>query len=176
MDMANPLNIFIKESISELRLLQRKQSAFIAKRIEVLIVIKQYEKQGGISKRDLSLKTGTNHNSINKWRKQYLSDGITSLLSHGRKGFKPTVLNEEEHKAIEDILSNPKNNLQGYKELVDWVKKQFNKEIKYTTLNEYCKRHFKSKVKVARRSHVKKDEKAVASFKKTSVTKLLTSL
>ncbi len=174
--MSNPLEIVVKESISELRALQRKQIDLISKRIEMLIIIKQNEKLGGISKRDLSTKTGTNHNSITKWRKQYLKSGIQALLVHGRKGFKPSVVSKKEHQAIEKMLHNPKNNLQGYKELVEWFKTEFGKDIKYTTLNEYCKRHFNSKVKVARKSHVKKDETAVEAFKKNSVTKLLTSL
>ena len=174
--MSKPLAITIKESISELRSIQRKQIDLISKRIEMLIVIKQNEKSGGISKRDLSTKTGTNHNSITKWRRLYLKSGIQALLVHGRKGFKPSIVSKIEHQAIETKLHNPKNNLQGYKELVEWYKTEFGKEIKYTTLNEYCKRHFKSKVKVARKSHVKKDETAVEAFKKTSVTKLLTSL
>lgn len=174
--MSKPLLITVKESISELKALQRKHIDLIGKRIEMLIVIKQHDKLGGISKRDLSNKTGTNHNSITKWRKQYLKDGLQSLLSHGRKGFKPSVLTKEEHHAIEQKLRNPKNNLRGYKELMEWLHTEFGKEIKYTTLNEYCKRHFNSKVKVARKSHVNKDDKAVEAFKKTSAKKSLTSL
>ncbi len=41
--------------------------------------------------------------------------------------------------------------------------------MKYITLVKYTKRHFGTKIKVARKSHVKKDEEAVATFKKTSV-------
>ena len=46
---------------------------------------------------------------------------------------------------------------------------EFKKIIKYNTLLKYSIRHFGSKVKVARKSHVKKDVAAVASFKKNSV-------
>ncbi len=55
------------------------------------------------------------------------------------------------------------------KELLTWVEAEFNKTIKYNTLLKYTTRHFGSKVKVARKSHVKKDEEAVNAFKKTSL-------
>jgi len=41
--------------------------------------------------------------------------------------------------------------------------------LKYITLVKYTERHFGSKIKVARKSHVKKDDLQVESFKKTSV-------
>ncbi|MFM7853175.1 MAG: hypothetical protein ACKO96_14945, partial [Flammeovirgaceae bacterium] len=41
--------------------------------------------------------------------------------------------------------------------------------IKYNTLLKYANREFGASVKVARKSHVKKDLEAVSSFKKTSL-------
>ena len=66
-------------------------------------------------------------------------------------------------------LKQPKNALRGYKELMHWIKDELGKEIKYTTVVEYAKRHFGSKIKVARKSHILKDEVAMDTFKKTSV-------
>jgi hypothetical protein len=46
--------------------------------------------------------------------------------------------------------------------------KESGKTFNYNTLLYYCIRNFKSSVKVARKSHVKKDEDQGISFKKTS--------
>jgi len=166
--MAKPLEINIKESISELRILQRKHGELIAKRLLMLIEIKKHESTG-ISKRDLSLITGINHNSIVKWRKLYNSQGIAPLLIHGRVGgFKKSVFTKQEHLKIEKKLNDPKNGIRGYIELLAWVTVHFSKDIKYITLLKYTERHFGTKIKVARKSHVKKDESAIATFKKTS--------
>lgn len=73
--IALPLQIAVKESITELRSLQRKNGELISKRLQVLIEIKRHEKTG-ISKRELSALTGANHNSIVKWRTIYNSHGI----------------------------------------------------------------------------------------------------
>ena len=168
-NMALPLQITVKESIAELRKLQRNHGALINKRLLVLIEIKKHEKTG-ISKRDLSLLTGINHNSIVKWRKTYVEFGIKPLLTHGRiGGFKKSVFNTAEHAQLEQILNNPKNGIRGYTELVNWVSKELSKEVKYITLVKYAERHFGSKIKVARKSHVKKDDSLVDTFKKTLV-------
>jgi transposase len=98
----------------------------------------------------------------------YAQGGLSRLCSHHKKGFRPSVFTKEEHSLIEDKLNDPKNGLRGYTELQEWIEQQFSKEIKYNTMLKYCMRNFGSSVKVARKSHVKKDEQAVDAFKKTS--------
>ena len=66
-------------------------------------------------------------------------------------------------------MKDPKNGLAGYTELQQWIEKEFNKEVKYNTILKYAMRNFGSSVKVARKSHVKKDLEAVSAFKKTSL-------
>ncbi|MEO6233230.1 MAG: hypothetical protein ABJB11_21300 [Ferruginibacter sp.] len=167
--MALPTPITIKESISELRSLQRNHGELIKKRLQVLIEIKKAG-ESGISKRALSSITGVNHNSILKWRKMYQLDGIQSLLTHGRKGgYKPSVITSDAHTAIEKKLNDPKNGIRGYVELLDWVNTELLKDVKYITLVKYVERHFGSKIKVARKSHINKDMEKVEAFKKTSV-------
>ena len=72
---------------------------------------------------------------------------------------------KEEHEKIENKLNNPQNGIKGYIELLEWVNKEFAKEIKYIILLKYYQRHFGSKIKFARKSHVKKDNLIVDTFK-----------
>lgn len=132
--MALPLKISVTESLVELRALQCKNGELINKRLKVLIEIKKHEKTG-VSKRQLSDITGVNHNSIVKWRKIYNEYGITPLLSHGRiGGFKKSVFSNDDHNKLEKKLNDPKNGIQGYTELLEWVKTDLGKDIKYITL------------------------------------------
>jgi transposase len=167
--MAHPLSITVKESIKELRSLQRKHGELIGKRMQMLIEIKRHENEGGLFKRALSDITGINHNSIVKWRNAYLKGGIAELLTHGRKGFKKSIFSEAEHHAIKQKLSEPTNGIVGFKELQQWVEDELNKPVKYIILLKYVQRKFGAKVKTARKSHIKKDKEAVEAFKKTSV-------
>ena len=159
--------IIVKESISELKILLKKSIPFIIPRIRMLLEMKKDE-TNGISKRRLAEIIGVNHNSIQTWRTMYLEGGIEKLSSHNKVGFHPSVFTQMEHQVIEDKLKDPYNGIRGYKELLEWIENEFDKEIKYNTLLKYCVRNFGSKVKVARKSHVKKDDQAVEAFKKTS--------
>lgn len=166
--MARPKKVQIKESIKELKALLRNSGELISKRILVLIELKKHENTG-ISKRALSDITGINHNSILKFQNMYLNSGIDSLLKHKRTGFKKRILNEKEHKLVETKLKDPKNGIQGYVELQQWLEKEHGVIIKYNTLLKYSTKHFNSKIKVARKSHVNKDLEEVDAFKKSLV-------
>jgi len=166
--MAHPKSLTIKESVKELSQLKKNSSDTINKRLQMLIAIKR-DKKGSISKRALGQLIGVDPNSITTWKKVYEQQGISGIISDGRIGFKPSVVSAQEHKKIEKKLKDPKNGIRGYRELLDWVKQELSKDMKYITLLKYSKRHFGSKIKEARKNHVKKDEQAVESFKKTSV-------
>jgi transposase len=49
-----------------------------------------------------------------------------------------------------------------------WVEKHLIEGINYNSLRHYVKRHFGAKLKVPRKSHIRKDKEAVATFKKSS--------
>jgi hypothetical protein len=85
------------------------------------------------------------------------------------KGNKPSVFTKEEHQKIEAKLNDAKNPMRGFKELNEWIIEEFKKEVKYNTTLKYTIKNFGAAVKVARKSHIKKDEEAVETFKKTLV-------
>jgi transposase len=158
--------LIIKESQKELVQLRKNSSDTKSKRLLMLIELKK-EKGNAISKRDLAKRIGVDPNSITSWKKLYGQSGIDGIMSDGRIGFKTSIVSKEEHKKLELKLKDPKNGIRGYVELLDWVKTELSKDMKYITLVKYAERHFGSKIKVARKSHVKKDDQAVETFKKS---------
>lgn len=167
--MSAPKSIQVKESVNELKKLLKSASRLIFPRIRMLLEIKKHEASGGISKRMLADAISVNHNSIQTWRTLYEKGGIEHLMKYTKNEGRPTILTAQEHQAIKDKLNDSKNGLRGYVELLDWVESTFKKEIKYNTLLKYTNREFGARVKVARKSHVKKDPEAVSAFKKTSL-------
>ena len=165
--MAAPKVITVKETIRGLKSMLKSAKPLIAPRLRMLIEIKKHESTG-ISKRELAEIVGANHNSIQTWRSLYCNGGIEALTTHKKVGFKKPVFTLDQHRVIETKLNDPKNGIRGYKELLEWVENEFEKEYKYNTLLKYCIRHFGSRIKVARKSHIKKDAGAVEAFKKTS--------
>jgi transposase len=164
--MSKPKPLIVKETQKELVQLRKNSSDTKSKRLLMLIELKK-EKGNAISKRDLALRIGVDPNSITAWKRLYEQSGIEGIMSDGRIGFKASIISSEEHKKIEQKLKDPKNGLRGYVELLDWVKTELSKDMKYITLVKYAERHFESKIKVARKSHVKKDDQAVETFKKS---------
>jgi|GEM_PF-107763 len=165
--MSYALYIPVKETVKELRTLLRTSSPIITPRIRMLLEMRQAG-QKGVSKRALMDAVGASSQSIHNWRSAYKQGGMETLVYNGRKDKvgKPSVFTMEEHRQIEQKLKDPKNGLAGYIELKQWIEQEFKKDVKYNTVLKYARHHFGSGVKVARKSHVKKDGAAVAAFKK----------
>ena len=166
--MSKPIIFIIQESVPQIKKLIRNHDQFLAQRLRVLLECKKHE-HIGISKRDLSKNTGYNHNSVQKWRKMYIHGGLEALLSHNKTGFKPSSFTEYEHELLSTKLHDAQNGLIGYKELQRWVESEMSKVVNYKTIYGYVRLNFGTKIKVARKSHVKKDDEAVEVFKKTSI-------
>ncbi|MBS1651136.1 MAG: winged helix-turn-helix domain-containing protein [Bacteroidetes bacterium] len=166
--MSLALYIPVKETLQELRSVLKKASPMMQPRIKMLIVMKKAGEKA-VSKRELMNSVGACSQSIHDWRTIYKEKGLEALLYNGRigKAGKPSVFTKQEHEKIEKKLKDPRNGLAGYIELQEWIEQEFKKEVKYNTLLKYAIRHFNTKVKVARKSHVKKDPQAVEAFKKT---------
>jgi transposase len=164
--MANAKRISVKETLTELKKQFKSAPAHQGSKLRMLIIIKQSEID--LSKNELADQVGVNHNTIQKWRSKYMIGGIKALLSDGRIGFKPSVISKEVHEQIRLKLNNPEGAFTSFKDLQHWVDSHFIKGINYNSLRHYVKRNFGAKLKVARKSHVKKDLEAGRAFKKTS--------
>jgi transposase len=164
--MPSVKKIIIKETEIEIKKLLKKSTPFIGQRLRVLLILKQNEEKG-ISKREAAKLAGVDPNSVQNWRALYNDSGIEGLMKHQKTGFKPSVFSTIEHQKLQEKLNDSQNGLQGYVELKAWLEKESGKVFNYNTLLYYCIRNFKSSVKVARKSHVKKDETQVNTFKKT---------
>lgn len=163
--MAREKILVIKETEKEIINILKKSIPFIGQRLRVLLILKRNEKTG-ISKREVAKLAGVDPNNVQKVRTLNLNMGIEGLITHQKTGFEPSVFSVLEHNMLETKLNNPQNGLQGYVELKDWIEKESGKFFNYNTLLYYCIRNFKSSVKVARKSHVKKVEAQEDSFKK----------
>ena len=165
--MANALKIIVKETLPDLKKLLKNSPGHHSPKLKMLILIRQSAID--LTKNELADQVGVNHNSIQTWRQKYLSGGIKALLTDGRVGFKPSIISKEAHEQIRLKLNNPVGAFSSFKDLQHWVDTHFKKGINYNSLRHYVKRHFGAKLKVARKSHVKKDKEAGQVFKKTSV-------
>jgi transposase len=173
--MAKLIIFPIKETVNEIKRLQRTATPIISKRLGVLLAFKRYEIEG-ISKRALSAETGCDANSVRTWRNLYIKGGIEALMGHNNKGYKPNQINSEQESDLRTILNDPENGFVGYIELQSWFNEKYKMEVEYHTFRSFIIRKFQSKIKVARKSHVQKSQQAVDTFKKTSIKSAKKSL
>ena len=164
--MPKKIAITIKESKQELRLLLSKtRTDRVRGRIKALLLLKQnkvaYQKQ-------LAQKLGFTEKTLREWLKLYKSEGLNSLLTVRVGGNRASVISKEALEFIEKQLNNPQTTITSYVELQQLVEDTFGECINYKTLNGYCNRVFKSKLKVSRKSHYKQDAQAIEAFKKTT--------
>ena len=71
-------------------------------------------------------------------------------------------------KVLNRDVNSSDNPFLGYWEAQQWVVEQYGVEVKYQRIREYLIHHFKTKLKVPRKSHYKKDNEAEKAFLKTS--------
>ena len=156
----------VKESVSELNSLLHKEKNYkIKQRIKGLILFKEHPDK---SQETLSNKLGIGYSTYRLWLKQYSEKGINSFLLIKAKGKPKSVISAELHCALEQKVNDSNNPLKGYWEAVIWVEEQFGEIIKYQSLRAYLIKNFKTKLKMPRKSHYKKDQQAIEAFKKTS--------
>jgi len=161
--MAKPLSIKVKESVAQLRTLQKKHPSKY-KPLQMLVLIIE---RGPLSQKALSEAIGSSDRSVNKWRNEYLADGIDSLLEENRGGHKQGKITADIEQKLHSRLNNPKEGFRSFIEIQQWLLSEFGVEMAYHAVNKFVKRRFGARLKVSRKSHVQKIPADEVVFKKS---------
>lgn len=160
--MAKALDVKVKESLAELRQLQKNQSKKRA-RVQMLVLIKEGKQK---TKDGLAKALGVSNKSVHTWRRNYLKGGMELMLEDDRGGKKVAQITPAMSVRIEKRLSNPREGFKSYVEAQHWINEQFGLKMEYHAVNKFLKRRYHSKLKVARKSHINKNTADEAVFKK----------
>lgn len=161
--MAKKASIKVRESIEELKNVLRKQSNIKSRqRLNALI---ESKKQPQRSRKELAQYLGIGKRTLETWLSIYKHEGIEGIIKvkPRRKGSK--IITDEIHEALRQRVQSKDNPFLGYWDAHQWVTEKFGIEISYYWLRRYLIDRFGTKVKSTRKSHIKKDEQAVAFFK-----------
>ena len=148
---------FLEKSFS------KAQGSLKKDRIKTLIYVKtgQYFFQSDIAK-----KLGRTEKTIRHWLNDYIKNGFSGFLEVKSGGNNTRTISDEMILSIDKKITDVKTTITSYVELKLILEQELSQEIQYGALYSYCRRKYKSKLKVARKSHYKKDENAEAFFKK----------
>src|SRR5512144_1647496 len=163
--MSRPLNIFILETADELKqLMHAQQKAKLKERVQALYLLKN-----GRAKRlqDVADLLGRSPSTIESWLTRYRTGGLLSLLAWNYHGGQPPAIPEPVLTELREKLSHP-HGFKSYGEIQQRLKEEYGLEIHYKTVHQTVHYKLKAKLKVARPTHLKRDDTAVVEFKKNS--------
>lgn len=156
----------ITETEQELIMLKRSQSNLRSeKRIECLLLLKSNRFSTQEQTADY---LGISRQTIVRWITAYNQVGVAGILPQRTRDKKSKIFTSEIHKGLADKMSDSQDPLLGYWDAQRWVLENFGVQVNYHWLRQYLIKHFKTKLKTPRKSHVKKDGKAVHAFLKTA--------
>jgi len=161
--MGKKAELPIKESLIELQLIRNSQVTLAKeKRVIALIRIKSNMDS---TRQELADYLVVHIRSLERWINTYKSEGIDGLLAvkARRKGSK--FITPEIHDELKKRVEDPKQGFLGYWDAQRWIESEYGVLVKYQRVREYLIKHFGTKVKTPRKSHTKKDARAVALFK-----------
>ena len=161
--MAGKLKIEISESIETLsNLLKQEKNAQKKARIQVLYWLKTNlaETIG-----HLSALSGKHRTTVSRWLSSYREGGISKMLDiYKSSGRKPEIPTELQQALINELKD--KEGFSSYKEIQIWLYTVHNLDVSYKVVHDTVRYRLKAKLKVPRRSNIKKDAEAEAEFKK----------
>ena len=164
--MAKYAELQIKEELIDLKkLLLKYRGERTRKRIRAIISLKEktFETRQGLAD-DLKVHIRT----LERWVNKYKNDGLQVLIQKETRQKVSKFIDAESYDLLSNKLNDAKNPLLSYVEALEWFNKETGQQIKYQNLRYHIRRHFKSKLKVPRKSHVKKDVEAEQAFLKTA--------
>jgi len=156
----------VKESILELKKLQKQQQTVKAeKRILCLLFLKTNK---FTTQTLLAESLAISRQSLVRWLSLYRKAGIQGILLEPSRNKPSKIITPEIHQGLSEKVQEATSPLLGYLDAQRWVEEKYGVKVKYHWLRVYMIKHFKTKLKVPRKSHIKKDEKAITTFLKPS--------
>jgi len=152
----------IQESESELKeMLRTEKRTRQRQRLQMLYLLKSGQANTRIAAAQMLV---VNRATIGRWLQTYEKEGIPGLLiiktKPNRKLSIPACILHE----LKCELEKPEG-FSSYKAIQIWLEQKFTLSIPYKTVHGIVRYRLKAKLKVGRKSHVKKDQKKVDEFR-----------
>ena len=164
--MARISKLVVLQSSEELKKLVKSQRKYKnIQRLQSLLYIKE---QSFKTREELSQFMGVSRRTIEKWVSLYREGGLDKMLISEKRVRRSKLIPQEVNMALAQRLQDCNQGFLSYVEAQQWLACEHNLDLKYNTVREHLIRHFKTKIKSPRKSHVKKDSEAVDAFLKTT--------
>lgn len=161
--MSGVLKIEIIESVETLKsLLKQEKNPQKRERIQALYWLKTnlVESIG-----HLSSLNGKHRTTVSRWLRSYRKGGLSQLLDIYKTSGRKTIIPPKIQQALINELQE-KEGFSSYKEIQMWLYTVHDLEVSYKVVHDTVRYRLQAKLKVPRRSNIKKDAEAEVEFKK----------
>jgi transposase len=143
----------IHESPEELhQLLHAESDVQRHQRVQTLYLL---QTQQASTRRQVARLLGVSRNTVGRWLAAYAVGGITRMLTIAKAPGKPPLLSPAIRQALRERLAQP-DGFASYKALWQWLQHEYGLSIAYKTVHKLVRYHLHAKLKVPRKSHIKK--------------------
>ena len=162
--MASRIKITVTEDLQDLKRLYHKHPAHLHSRIRMLYLIKSGVTE---STKVLSGHLMVGSRAIQRWKNDYLVGGIDNLLKYEKGKHKSNgIITPTISAVLKEQLSSPTSGFTSYVDLQQWLQENHLPTVTYRVVHHHATVKLKASLKVARKSHIRKDPSAVENFKK----------
>jgi len=162
--MGRVKQVEIKESAPELlELMRQEKRPLVQARLQALFLYKSGQAQDYAA---ISQQVGYERHTVGKWFSQYDQKGLAACqaLEMGKKSgslISGTALEELKQK-----LSSTTDYFSSYKQIQQWLQETHGIKLSYAHVHRFVRYYLKAKLKVVRKSNLKKDVAYEDKYKK----------
>jgi len=164
--MGRVLNTPILESLDYLKSLRGKVDNYrSSKRLDCLILLHSNDYN---RLEDLASELKVNVTTIRRWLNKYKNEGILLFLKKDTRNRSSSIITAEIHEGLKKRLEDPENSFNGFWDAQQWVKQTYGVEVNYKSLWSHITQKLNGRLKIPRKSNIKKDSEASVEFFKTA--------
>jgi transposase len=143
----------IHETPAELKaLLTEARDAQKHQRLQALYLL---QTQQARTRRQVARLLGVNRDTVGRWLAAYASGGLPQMLTIAKAPGKVPLLSPAMQQALRDRLSQP-HGFASYKAIWQWLRQAYGVPLAYKTVHKFVRYTLRAKLKVPRKSHIKK--------------------
>ena len=155
--------IEIKESAGELRQLSRQVKHPLAQaRLKALSLY-----QSGQSYEQIAQTIGFERHAVGQWLQLYREQGLAACLQiHPGGKPKGSLISGKVLEELQQKLQDPVHYFTSYKQIHQWLQEEHGISLSYEHVHRFVRYSLKAKLKVVRKSNLKKDAAYEEKYKK----------
>jgi transposase len=142
----------IHETPAEVQRLLKAERDAQQQRLQALYLL---QTQQARTRRQVARLLGVNRDTVGRWLAAYAQGGISQMVTIAKAPGKPPLLSEAIRQALRDRLAQPQG-FASYKAIWQWLQQEYGLAIAYKTVHRFVRYTLRAKLKVPRRSHIKK--------------------